>query len=268
MTVADWALCVLSSGNPEHKVQAAFDLQSKWTTHQVLPQQVSKAPDTPARPDKPVLVPPADVPRRRLGSEQGRAALLHAVAHIEFNAIDLAADMIVRFGNDQIFATNSDRCEFISNWITVCADEARHFSMIQSYLNDLGYSYGTFPAHNGLWEAAGATSHDIAARLAIAPMVLEARGLDVTPPMIKKFEKVGDTRSVSILSTIYNEEVDHVKFGTLWFNYVSKRRGYDPKAYFQEQVRSFFKGILKRPFNEIARLKAGLEREYYLPLSE
>ncbi len=266
--IYDLAHTSLTALNIETKIKSVFEMKRLWDTQKTIGAPVSNIPDIAGHPENPELVPPSQVPRRRLGSIEGRAALLHAVAHIEFNAINLATDMFLRFGNGPIFETEAERSDFINDWVQVAHDETRHFMLLRDYLVDLGYEYGSFPAHNGLWEAAQKTSHDIAARLAIAPLVLEARGLDVTPPMIKKFKNIGDKRSVEILSLIYEEEVSHVACGKKWFDYVSTRRRREPKAYFHEQVKEHFSGTLKQPFNEIARLKAGLEQDYYLPLSK
>jgi len=173
------ALAVLQAAAPDAKVAAANKLAADWDTMRDMGTKVSKIPDNPARPDAPQLVPPKDVKRRRLGRPAGRGALLHAIAHIEFNAIDLAADMIARFGHHSDI-TEANQPKFISDWISVCHDEARHFGLLQNRLNELDMSYGDLPAHNGLWEAALKTKDSFEARLAIAPMVLEARGLDVT----------------------------------------------------------------------------------------
>jgi len=254
-SIAELAANVLRAASSEDKIKTGFEMQAKWMAAPVIDDWAIAAPDRPARPAQPELVPPADVPRRRLGSPEGRAALLHAVAHIEFNAINLAADMILRFGRYEGFETASDRHQFITDWVSVAHDECRHFEMLRNYLIELGYDYGSFPAHDGLWEAAQQTSHDIAARLAIAPA------------MIEKFKKVSDLRSAEILTIIYEEEVAHVKFGTDWFNYFATQRGKNSKDYFHEQVQMYFKGVLKRPFNDIARLKAGLEPDFYLPLA-
>ena len=220
----------------------------------------------PARPATPVLVAARDVPKRGLGSDAGRAALLHAIAHIELNAIDLSADMIARFSGAPELSDH--RASFVADWSKVCDDEARHFAMLQERLGELGHRYGDFPAHDGLWEAAVDTAHDIAPRLAIAPLVLEARGLDVTPGMIARLDSVGDRRSADVLRVIYAEEVAHVEAGIRWFRHVAKARNRAPEAYFQSLVRAHFKGRVKPPFNVEARDLADFPRNYYQPLAE
>ncbi len=225
------------------------------------------APEWPGRPEKPELVAPKLVPKRGVGSQRGVAALMHSVAHIEFNAINLALDMVLRFANSEVLENSDIRAEFIDDWISVAVDEARHFEMIDLFLKEQGYGYGIFPAHDGLWDASRQTSHDIAARLAVAPMVLEARGLDVTPLIIEKLRKNNEPKAMEILEVILEEEVQHVYFGTRWFNYVAEKRGKKPEKYFQQLVRSHYKGILKKPFNKTARFEAKLYEDFYLPLS-
>ena len=191
----------------------------------------------------------------KAGSERGRIALLHALAHIEYNAIDLAFDMAGRFGAGLPRG-------FIYDWVGVGADEAMHFVLLERRLRALGSSYGALPAHGGLWEAAAETRHDLAARLAVVPMVLEARGLDVTPATIAAFERAGDDRSAAILGRIYRDEIRHVAAGVHWFREVCESRGMTPAAAWPELVRRHFRGVLKPPFNDSARDAAGLSREW------
>lgn len=236
-----------------------------------LPRQIGcvsiEIAATPGRPTKPELVAPKLLPKRGVGSQRGVAALMHSVAHIEFNAINLALDMLLRYSRDSVFASSEICAEFVDDWVSVAIDEARHFEMINNFLTNYGYSYGTFPAHNGLWDAAEQTSDDIAARLALAPMVLEARGLDVTPHIIEKLRKNDEPEAVSILEVILKEEVQHVYFGTKWFNFVAQKRGKSPETYFQSLVRAHYRGTLKKPFNKTARIEAELYEDFYLPLS-
>lgn len=265
-TAVNLARAVLNAAQPEDKIAAAQHLAQSWANG--LPIGAPSPPDDyPARPVAPLCVSPGDVPRRRLGTESGRAALLHAVAHIEFNAIDLAADMLARFIFDPDLPED-DRADFAADWISVCADEARHFGMICKRLGQMGMRYGDLPAHGGLWDAALATKDNFAARLAIAPMVLEARGLDVTPAMIAKLESAGDTDSAAILDVIYTDEVGHVAIGRHWFGRICETRQHgghaDETAFFKDLVKTYFKGPLKPPFNVPARDKAHLPREFYL----
>jgi uncharacterized ferritin-like protein (DUF455 family) len=219
-------------------------------------------PPRPARPDYPVLRPPRAMPKRRaLGSQAGRTALLHALAHIELNAIDLGWDMIARF------AYQVARRDFFDDWVKVAAEEACHFGLLAARLADFGARYGDLPAHDGLWEAAAATSEDLLARLAVVPLVLEARGLDVTPPMAERLERAGDTPSAAILRHIYRQEIGHVAVGRRWFERLCCDRGLLPHQVFHERVRRCFKGDLKPPFNYVARAAAGFPAHYYEPLA-
>ena len=260
------ALAVLQAAAPNAKVVAANKLAQDWAKNCDIGIKVKGLADNPARPAAPHLVPPKDVKRRRLGPAAGRGALLHAIAHIEFNAIDLAADMIARFGHHSDIA-ELDRSAFIGDWISVCHDEARHFALLETRLAELDMSYGDLPAHNGLWEAAVKTKNSFEARLAIAPMVLEARGLDVTPGMIEKLTDVGDIQSANILKVIYNEEIGHVSIGARWFQKLAQNRSKEPESWFHDLVRNYYKGQLKPPFNIQARTLAGLKQGYYMPIS-
>ncbi|MGB0514561.1 MAG: ferritin-like domain-containing protein, partial [Wenzhouxiangellaceae bacterium] len=177
------------------------------------------------RPERPLRVRPAELPRRGLGSVEGRVALLHAVAHIEFNAINLALDAALRFADLGI--------DFVADWLSVAHDEARHFAMLRDRLNRMGADYGDLPAHNGLWEMAEKTAHDPLVRMALVPRVLEARGLDVTPGMIARLRQVSDDDSVACLERILDEEVRHVAIGSRWFRFLCGQRGLEPEATFR-----------------------------------
>ncbi len=194
--------------------------------------------------------------RGRGGSDRNRLAMLHALAHIEYGAIDLAFDMVGRFG--ALFPR-----AFVDDWIGVGADEAMHFALLDRRLKALGSSYGDLPAHDGLWEAAGATAHDVLARLAVVPMVLEARGLDVTPATVLRFEAAGDHRSAAILNRIYQDEIRHVGAGTKWFKSVCESRELAAVPEWKRLIESHFRGTLKPPFNASARDEAGLPRDFY-----
>lgn len=257
---------VLLTGNPREKAANARSMRSHWLKEKHIGASTGTLPHQPARPDRPELVAPSQVPRRRLGSPEGRGALLHAVAHIELNAIDLAADMIARFAM-HTGIDDADRSDFITDWSSVCDDEARHFLMLADRLDELGLSYGDHPAHNGLWEAAQTTADNFPARVAIAPLVLEARGLDVTPGMIKRLTGVGDQKSAGLLEIIYSEEIGHVAIGAKWFKYLAAKQSEPAESYFHTLVRNHFKGQVKSPFNEKARTLAGLSTAYYAPLA-
>jgi uncharacterized ferritin-like protein (DUF455 family) len=195
--------------------------------------------------------------RRNLGSLDGRLALLHALAHIELNAIDLGWDIVARFAGSGLPR------QFFDDWVGVTAEEAEHFALLHARLVALGGEYGAMPAHDGLWEAAAATAGDLLARLAVVPLVLEARGLDVTPEMIRRLQRAGDAESAAVLERIYADEIGHVAVGARWFAALCRERGLDPSATFRDRVSRHFTGGLKPPFNETARAQAGLPRDYY-----
>lgn len=219
-------------------------------------------PDEPARPDRPALLPPAQMPKRgKGGSERGRIALWHALAHIEFVAIDLALDMAGRFGGEM-------GPEFVSDFLAVAADEAMHFALLDRKLASLGSHYGALPAHGGLWEAAAATAHDVAARLAVVPMVLEARGLDVTPATLERVRVQGDANGAGILQRILDDEIRHVAIGTKHFVAWCTAHGESPENHWKALVKRYFKGAVKPPFNDSARLAAGLSRGFYADLAQ
>ncbi len=207
----------------------------------------------PGRPPRPRLVHPRELPRRGLGSAEGRAAFVHAIAHIEFNAIDLAWDAVYRF--------RGMPSAFYADWVSVAQDEARHFVLLRERLCTLGHDYGDFDAHNGLWEMAEKTAHSTLARMALVPRVLEARGLDVTPGMIAKLQSLGDTATVEILQLILREEVAHVAAGSRWFRWCCQREGVDPRTEFRRLLREYASGVLHGPFNVEARLAAGFDED-------
>jgi uncharacterized ferritin-like protein (DUF455 family) len=249
------ALAALVTADPESKATAAHRLAAGWRDAEAHHDGIHP-PDRPARPDRPQLARPGDMPKRRaLSTVRGRVALLHALAHIEFNAIDLACDIVARFAGLPR--------GFYRDWIAVADDEARHFEMLRRRLNDLGTDYGDLPAHDGLWQAAEDTADDLLARLAVVPLVLEARGLDVTPAMIARLDAAGDTASAEILRVIYREEIAHVAAGSRWFLALCAERGLEPAATWRDIVATRFKGALKPPFNDDARLAAGMPAGFY-----
>ena len=207
----------------------------------------------PGRPQKPVLVHPRDLPRRGLGSAPGRAAFIHAIAHIELNAIDLAWDAAYRF--------RELPHAFYADWVRVAHDESRHFVLLRDRLRELGHDYGDFDAHNGLWEMTEKTAYDGLARMALVPRVLEARGLDVTPGMILKLRDLGDDATVAILDLILREEVAHVAAGSRWYRWYCAQRGIEPRARFRELLKEYAGGYLHGPFNIEARLLAGFDED-------
>jgi uncharacterized ferritin-like protein (DUF455 family) len=250
----------LATCDPINKIKATRAVARNWRLGRLAHRFDTPMPDRPGRPHHPILLAPGKMPRRG-GSGTKQIALLHALAHIECVAIDLALDLAGRFGEGQPAA-------FIDDWLSVSADEAMHFALLDRRLKSLGSHYGALPAHDGLWEAAAETRHDILARLAIVPLVLEARGLDVTPATISRFEAANDPASARILRRIYADEINHVRTGFHWFSTLCAKSGFDSESHWQGLVRLHFKGSLKPPFNDSARESAGLPRNYYAALAK
>lgn len=258
-SLAQACLGVLQTANARDKAAMARKVSEEWR-HGRLTRDLAVPenwPDRPQRPEKPELLEPRDMPRRKISGTNGRKAQLHALAHIELNAIDLAFDLVGRF----IDAPLPDG--FIDDWIKVGADEARHFLMLADRLADFDMAYGDLPAHDGLWQAAYDTRHDLLARLAVVPLVLEARGLDVTPTMMQKFESANDKQSALMLNIIYEDEKTHVGAGSKWFNALCEQQNETPEACFKDKVATYFAGQLKPPFNVEARNEAGLPERFY-----
>ena len=267
LTLAERAAEVLNTGDGRAKTALSRAHAAAWLASrdgETAPIAIGRAtpPDHPARPDRPELLSPRDVPRRRPGSPAGRIALLHAVAHIELNAVDLHWDIIARFGDVEM------PMGFYDDWVKAADDESRHFDLMCDCLEELGSHYGALPAHAGMWRAAEDTAGDLMGRLAVVPMVLEARGLDVTPGMIGIFRKAEITSAVAALETIYAEEVAHVAYGSKWFHFLCGRENRDPKDVFHMLVKRYFHGALKPPFNEEKRAEAGLPPDFYWPLAD
>lgn len=214
----------------------------------------------PGRPASLRLVAPRDLPHRGLGSDEGRAAFLHAIAHIEFNAINLAWDAVYRF--------RGMPDAFYAEWTSVADDEARHFGLLSERLRTFGHEYGDFEAHNGLWDMAEKTADSCLARMALVPRVLEARGLDVTPAMILKLRGLGDDASADILELILREEVRHVEIGSRWFAWCCEREGREPRSTFRDLIRGVARGSIRGPFNHEARRRAGFSDEELAMLTD
>lgn len=256
-TVSGAIRAALLTAEPRAKCFATRDVARGWRQGRLAFVFDEPMPDQPAWPETPELLPPNKMPKRgKFGSERGRIALWHSLAHIEFVAIDLALDMAGRFGEQM-------GEEFVSDFLYVAADEAMHFALLARKLESLGSRYGALPAHAGLWEAAHTTRGDVAARLAIVPMVLEARGLDVTPATLGRVRSVGDEHGGKILARILDDEIRHVRFGSKHFFKVAEERGENPENLWKSLVETFFRGAVKPPFNDSARLAAGLPREMY-----
>lgn len=241
--------------DPLQKVEATFLLQKDWLDGKLKSDLLSevKPIPIPGRPDRPELVDPKDVPRRKFSSLKGRLTLVHAIAHIEFNAINLALDAVYRFQQMPE--------QYYTDWCRVAAEEAQHFTMLSDYLESHGMRYGDQYAHNGLWEMAVKTDSDVLVRMALVPRVLEARGLDVTPTMIKKLNSTGDTCLISILQKIFNDEIGHVKIGTCWYNALCKERNLEPQQMFLRLIKKYMAGAKFGPFETEARIEAGFTEE-------
>ena len=226
-------------------------LQADWLAGRVtLDVDAERAPiDQPGQPEKPLLIPPQKVPRRRADTLPGRAALIHALAHIEFNAINLALDATHRFAGMPP--------AYYADWLRVADEEALHFDLLNTHLETLGVAYGDFPAHNGLWDMALKTAHDPLVRMALVPRVLEARGLDATPLIVDKLKAVNETRMVEILAIIERDEIGHVAIGSHWFGWLCAARGLEAAATFRQLLVDYDAPPLRPPFNLAARRKAG-----------
>ncbi len=265
-TLAGMAVAVLTTAEGRAKAALSRRLAADWFAARAdgTPVPVGRAtpPDRPARPDSPALLDPRDMPRRRPGSTVGRIALLHAVAHIELNAVDLHWDIIARFAEVPM------PTGFYDDWVKAADEESKHFNLMCDCLEARGSHYGALPAHAGMWRAAEDTARDFMGRLAVVPMVLEARGLDVTPGMIAVFTRAGLSQAVAALEVIYAEEVSHVAYGSKWFNWLCGRAGDDPKIRFHALVRQYFHGVLRPPFNTEKRAEAGLPPDFYWPLAD
>jgi len=267
LSLAQMAVAVLNTADGAAKTALSRAHAAAWFASRAgdgAPIAIGRAtpPSHPKRPEHPELLSPRDVPRRRPGSQKGRIALLHAVAHIELNAVDLHWDIIARFTDVQM------PMGFYDDWVRAADEESNHFNLVCACLKDLDSFYGALPAHAGMWRAAEDTATDFMGRLAVVPMVLEARGLDVTPGMIEIFRKAGLPGVVDALETIYSEEVSHVAYGSKWFHFMCGRQNTDPKLAFHDLVRRYFHSPLKPPFNEEKRAEAGIPPDFYWPLTD
>lgn len=244
------ALEILCLKEPAQKLaaMAEFDLKKHLSidTDLVLSEQDGRVP---GRPDKPELVPPLEVRRRAMNTIEGRAVLIHALAHIEFNAINLALDAVWRF-------SGMPR-EYYLDWLKVAKEEAYHFDLLQLHLNTLGYTYGDFPSHNSLWEMVEKTKDSILARMALVPRTMEARGLDALPPILDRLKQVKDTEAVRLLEIIYRDEIGHVQIGNRWYHHICEQEGIDPVSTYMELAKRYNAPKLKGPINRQARLAAG-----------
>ena len=244
---------VLLESEPDRKVEMTHTLRADWDAGALShadPGAPTELIDEPGRPARPRLVEPRDVPKRKPGSRSGQAALVHAIAHIEFNAINLACDAVYRF-------RDMPR-DYYTDWLRVADEEASHFILLRDRLRELEHEYGDFDAHDGLWSIARQTRGDVLERMALVPRVLEAKGLDATPRIVQRLRGQRDQRTVSILEdVIYRDEIEHVRIGSKWFYYCCDRRGWDPQSTFIRLVDQYMRGQLRGPFNFEARVKAG-----------
>jgi uncharacterized ferritin-like protein (DUF455 family) len=257
MELRQRALQALCTADPLLKVEQARQLLAPGALLDIAPTAPAQpASGLPGRPDKPELIHPAKVPRRSPFKPEGLAALLHAIAHIEFNAINLALDAVWRF--------DGMPPKFYADWVRVAAEEAYHFSLLREHLVTLGYAYGDFPAHDNLWTMCERTKDDIVARMALVPRTLEARGLDATPQIQDKLRRVGTPgaqRAVDILDIILADEIGHVAIGNHWYRWLCEREGLDPVAHYGVLVQRYDAPRLYPPFNEAARKRAGFSDE-------
>lgn len=264
-TLTELACEVLNTADGREKTAKSHAAAALWSKMKEAGTPLalgdSKPPMQPARPAKPELLPPNEVPRRRLGTEAGRIALIHAIAHIELNAVDLHWDIIPRFAQIDM------PMGYFDDWVKAADEESKHYNLLCDRLEAMGSFYGAVPAHVGMWRAAEDTADDFMGRLAIVPMVLEARGLDVTPGMIQQFKSLKDAETVAALEIIYAEEVGHVAYGSKWFHFLCGRHNLDPKSEFHRLVEHYFHGGLKPPFNDEKRAEAGLPLDFYWPMA-
>jgi uncharacterized ferritin-like protein (DUF455 family) len=254
MPLRERALELLCMDVPALKAAAVRELFARIDEHALDPAAVLIEPaGLPGRPDRPRLVPPKQVRARSPFTLEGRAATLHAIAHIEFNAINLALDAVWRFAGMPT--------TFYRDWLRVANEEAQHFTLLRDHLRSLGFDYGDFDAHDGLWAMTQRTAHDVTARMALVPRTLEARGLDATPPLQAKFARAGDTKAVEILGIILRDEIGHVAIGNRWYGWLCARGGFDPVALYEDLAARHGAPRLRPPFNEEARRAAGFSDE-------
>jgi uncharacterized ferritin-like protein (DUF455 family) len=262
-TLRGGAIAAISASDLDRKVALTRATHRLWHERSLSLRSPldPPVPVRPGRPEKPDLISPGKMKKRSLHTQAGRIALLHAICHIELNAVDLALDIVARFADQPVPRS------FFDGWMMVAFEEAKHFSMVRARLMELDADYGDLPAHDGLWEAAHHTRNSLTARLAVVPLILEARGLDVTPSMRDKLRELGDEESAGIFDVIYDDEKGHVAVGAKWFRFLCAREKKDPAAAFQSLVRANFRGGLKAPFNDLARAEAGLTPGFYRSLS-
>lgn len=259
------ALDCLLIKQPQDKIQAIRELNEKWLSDQYsvsisdLHIAEAKRIATPGRPEHPKLVDPRAVPKRGFNSEIARVKLMHAITHIEFNAINLALDAVYRF--------RGMPKQYYTDWLNIAVEEALHFSLLEDYLKSKDSFYGAYDSHNGLWEMAVKTDHDVMVRMALVPRVLEARGLDVTPGMIAKFQNIGETELVDILNIIQRDEIGHVERGNYWFNELCRQRSFSSSETFHKLLDEYMEESMFDSLNQEARLQAGFSKQELIDLA-
>lgn len=255
------AITILATADAAEKCRLTRIVAEDWFAGRIAEIGDTLPPPRPARPERPQLLAPKEMPKRAYGGERGRIGLVHALAHIELNAIDLAWDIICRFPQEAMPKA------FMDDWVQVALDEAVHFEMLQDLLARLGAAYGDLPAHDGLWQAAEKTADDLMARLAVVPMTLEARGLDTTPATMEKLARNGDASTPPVLDVIYHDEIRHVAAGVRWFTHLAAKRGLDGRSEYHRLMGERFPSGLKAPFNHGARAEAAFSQDWYEPLA-
>jgi len=250
--LAQRSLDCLQIADPDAKCAGTAALRADWLADRVpLPSDTATVEpvEIPGRPDRPILVAPQDIGRRSIHTREGHGALIHALAHIEFNAINLALDAVYRF-------RNLPR-DYYSDWLQVAAEEAYHFLLLREHLRYLGHDYGDFPAHDGLWQMCRKTAHDPLVRMALVPRLLEARGLDANPAIVKKLNNIGDTHGAEILEIILRDEIGHVRIGNRWYEHFCTQRGLEPALTFQQLLMEYDAPRPRPPLHNEARKLAG-----------
>jgi len=261
MDLSQAAISVLNAADPMEKCRLTRVYAADWFAGRIIAVGDALPPPRPARPERPLLLAPREMPKRAYGGEKGRMGLVHALAHIELNAVDLAWDIVCRFPHENLPKG------FLDDWVQVALDEAVHFEMLEELLGALGATYGDLPAHDGLWQAAEKTADDLMARLAVVPMTLEARGLDTTPATMERLTRNGDTVTPPVLDVILHDEIAHVAAGVRWFAHLAEKRGLDGKDEYHRLIAERFPAGLKEPFNHDARAQAAFPRHWYEPLA-
>ncbi|KAG5849068.1 uncharacterized protein HI_0077 [Anguilla anguilla] len=261
-----WATKILLTPDPNEKVALTQEVLQRWNSGKITDVGQAMPPAQPSRKDSLTVLEPGKIKRGKGGTLASRIALLHSLANIEQWAIDLSWDIIARFSSVTLSSGEPLPRQFFSDFVKVAGDEAKHYHLLEKRITELGSFFGSLPVHNGLWQSATDTSHDLLARLAIVHMVHEARGLDVHPQTLSRFAAQGDASSVQVLEVIYSDEITHVAAGLKWFTYICSKEARDCLSTFHELVKQHFKGYLKPPFNTEGRRTAGMTEEWYVPL--